>query len=280
MRFRRSMLAFLATAALVSSTLLFAGPAHAAAGAYLRLAHLSPDTPNVDVYVASVSTPDKWIMVPGVGYGVVSDYRLVEPGDYTISMRPAGAASSTAPLLSTTLSAKSGSAYTVAGLGFFAGVSLKILTDDLSLPDPGQARVRVVHASATAQKLDVGIVGGPVVATGVAFGEPTDYRTAPAGNWNMLVTPAGKTPVTLPCTLAANSVYTVLVVDKGGTLATELRTDAKAGASGPIPVGAIETGMGGTADTPVGVLALGTVVASAVLCGLVTSRIRRRESAI
>jgi len=38
--------------------------------AYLRLAHLSPDTPSVDVYVDSAADPSRSFVVPGVGYGV------------------------------------------------------------------------------------------------------------------------------------------------------------------------------------------------------------------
>ena len=60
--------------------------------AYLRLAHLSPDTPSVDVYVDSAADPSRSFVVPGVGYGVVSQYQPLPPDNYVISMRPAGAA--------------------------------------------------------------------------------------------------------------------------------------------------------------------------------------------
>ena len=58
---------------------------------YLRLAHLSPDTPKVDVYVASVADPARSFVVPGVGYGAVSPYQPLPAGSYVISMRGAGA---------------------------------------------------------------------------------------------------------------------------------------------------------------------------------------------
>jgi hypothetical protein len=73
--------------------------AHAAAPAegqpaYLRLAHLSPDTPTVDVYVDSAADPSRSFVVPGVGYGVVSQYQPLAPDSYVISMRAAGAPAS------------------------------------------------------------------------------------------------------------------------------------------------------------------------------------------
>ena len=83
--------------ALVGPAIGLAAPAVALAApadappAYLRLAHLSPDTPTVDVYVDSAADPSRSFVVPGVGYGAVSQYQPLPPDSYVISMRPAGA---------------------------------------------------------------------------------------------------------------------------------------------------------------------------------------------
>ncbi|MET1072503.1 MAG: DUF4397 domain-containing protein, partial [Umezawaea sp.] len=66
-------------------------PAQAAGGCYLRLAHLSPDTPSVDVTVTAFSRPDWSVTIKGVGYGALSDYQRIETGTYTVAMRPSGA---------------------------------------------------------------------------------------------------------------------------------------------------------------------------------------------
>ena len=58
--------ALLAGAALVLAVLLPATAA-AATGTYLRLAHLSPDTPNVDVTVTGFT--GRTYQLKGVGYG-------------------------------------------------------------------------------------------------------------------------------------------------------------------------------------------------------------------
>ena len=72
---RRVLILVAAVGAALGLVLAAAAPAMAADQAYLRLAHLSPDTPKVDVYVASVADPGNSIVVPGVGYGAVSPYR-------------------------------------------------------------------------------------------------------------------------------------------------------------------------------------------------------------
>ena len=74
---------------------LTASPAVAVASpSYVRLAHLSPDTPKVDVYVTSFTRPDWKLLLKGVGYGAVSPYQRVQPDRYAVSMRPAGAPAS------------------------------------------------------------------------------------------------------------------------------------------------------------------------------------------
>jgi hypothetical protein len=220
-------------------------PASAQDGGRLRLAHLSPDTPAVDVYVDSVSHSSDAVMLPSVGYGTVSDYRDVAPGTYTVSMRAAGAAASTPPVLSTIVDVQPGSAHTVAGLGPFAALGLRVLDDDLTLPPAGQARVRVIASASTAPALDVSLAG-MTAATSLPFGQASTYVLVPAGTTTLQVTPAGGTPAALPVDVGAGSVYTVLVLDRaGGGLQVQPKLDA--GGMSVVPVGGVETGAGGTA---------------------------------
>jgi hypothetical protein len=256
-------------------------PAGAQSGGLLRLAHLSPDTPSVDVYVDSVSMPADSVVLPAVGYGAVSEYREVAPGTYTVSMRAAGAARSTPPVLSTTIDVQPGSAHTVAGLGFFAAMGLTVLDDDLALPPTDRARVRVIAAAGTASTLDVSLAG-MAAAAGLPFGQASDYVLVPAGATTLEVTPAGGAPTALPLDVAAGSVYTVLVLDRaGGGLQVQPKLDA--GGMSVVPAGGVETGAGGTAAVPrdhgVAWAALG--IAAAALIGLLLSfpgRFPRRGS--
>ncbi len=248
-------------------------PAAAADGAFLRLAHLSPDTPEVDVYVVSVSDPADTIVLEGVGYGAVSEYQTVSGGTYTISMRPAGAAASTPPVISTTLNTSPGNAYTVAGVGVFDDLGLTVLDDDLTLPPAGQSRVRVVQASASEPELDISVDGGPTLGTDVAFATTTGYTTVPPGNWTLRVDGTAGLAATLPLTVEAGGVYSVLVLDdSSGGLTVVTRVDAAS--SGSVPVGSVETGAGGTAAHPAGSLSLLAGATMLVVAGTLAGRRR------
>jgi hypothetical protein len=267
------------TVLLAVAGLLLAGPAVAGAtqgDSYLRLAHLSPDTPNVDVYVASVSDPARSFVVPGVGYGAVSPYQPLPSGSYVISMRGAGAAPDSPAVISTSVDARPGGAYTVAGVGMSAELGLAVLSDKLETPAAGKASVRVINGAASAPAVDVGPANGPTWAGPVKFGTDTPYVDVPLGTWNLKVTsPDGGPELTTPCQLDANSTYTVLLVDRGGALKAELLTDSAG--SAVVPSGGVNAGFGGMADR-VGVdpAALAGVLIMVVAAGLVLAVWQRR----
>jgi Domain of unknown function (DUF4397) len=269
----------LGVAVLVSAlTVALGGAVPAAAeksGSYLRLAHLSPDTPRVDVYLTAFGRPKFHEEVKGVGYGDVSDYQTIQPGEYTIAMRPAGAASSTKPVISATLSAKAGRAYTVAGLGAFASLALKVLDDEISLPPGGQARMRVVNAAPHVGDLSIKREGTAVIER-AAFGSASTYVYVPAGSTTLTVAPVEANPTNMPVTLEAGGVYTVLVLEKNGALSAGVRQDARGAAV--VPHGAIETGLGDPASGDTG-LALVLFVAAAAAGGALVATTRRRRVA-
>ena len=234
--------------------------ANAVDGGLLRLAHLSPDTPSVDVYVDSVSTPTDKLVLHGVSYGTISDYQQVPSGTYTVAMRRSGAAANTPPVLSTTVQVGGQSARTVAGVGYFAKLGLEVLTDDLALPPAGQARLRVITAAATVRSLDVSLAAGAPVAGKLPFAHTSAYVDVPAGATTLKVAPDGAPGTALPVNLAPGSVYSVVVLDKkGGGL--DVRTVLDAASPGVMPVGGVETGAGGAAPAVGG---LGSMARAAV----------------
>src|SRR5271155_712537 len=102
---RLGRLAFLlASASVVLGMLGYATPAASASAStgtgWLRLAHLSPNTPPVDVYLYSFHNPNAMIVLHHVAYGTISGYETVAAGEYTVAMRGAGAVSSSPPVLS------------------------------------------------------------------------------------------------------------------------------------------------------------------------------------
>src|SRR3984957_863629 len=125
----------LAGFALAAGPLAAAAPASAADSVgWLRLAHLSPNTPAVDVYLYSFGKPSAQIVLHHVAYGTVSPFEQVPAGDYTVAMRAAGAKPSSKPVLSTAVDVAAGHAYTVAGLGPESGLRLQVLDDQLTTP--------------------------------------------------------------------------------------------------------------------------------------------------
>lgn len=246
-----------------------------ASGSYLRLAHLSPDTPKVDVTVTKFDDPDFSEELAGVGYGDVSQYQRIQPGSYTVAMRPAGADPSTDPVISTTLDAVDGRAYTVAGLGAFASLALRVLDDEISLPPPGQSRMRVVNAAPHAGDLSIERDGTAVIER-AAFGAASSYVYVPAGPTRLTVAPTGANPTDLPVTLEAGGVYTVLVLEHDGELSAAVRQDAMGAAV--VPDGAVETGLGGPGggDRGLTLVLLGTAAAAG---GALVLGVRRRRAA-
>jgi hypothetical protein len=276
-QFRRLGSAAAALAA-VAAIALFASPASAAdAAGYVRLAHLSPDTPAVDVYLKAQSSGAKQQVFPGVAYGVMSPYLRLPVGTYSVAMRPAGAKPSTEPVLTTQVNVENGGAYTVAGVGRYADLGLRVLKDDLKLPGPAESKVRIIQASIRAPVLDVGVSNGTTIADGVQFATTTEYRQVKPGMWTVKVQPSGGGKSTaLPCTLGAGNVYSLLVLDaQGGGLKTQLRIDAQR--QGAMPLGGVATGDGGTQpDGSRLPMALVFAAVAALLTGGAVVAIRRR----
>jgi len=271
-------LAGAAAAAALAALTLSATPASAAAGdGYVRLAHLSPDTPAVDVYLMSDSNKVKEQTFPGVAYGAMSNYLRLPAGTYSVAMRKAGAAASTKPVLTTQVTVETGAAYTVAGVGRYADLGLRVLKDDLKLPNADESKVRVIQASVKAPVLDVSGKSGATIADGVAFATTTAYKQVNPGKWTVLVQPSGGGKASeLPCTLGAGNVYSLLVLDdKNGGLKPELHIDAAR--QGAMPEGGVATGEGGSqpgSNLPMALLLAGL---AAALSGGIVVALRRRS---
>ncbi|TFV50491.1 class F sortase [Blastococcus sp. TF02A-35] len=212
----------------------------------LRIAHLSPDTPRVDVAVTPAAAPGQVLTDPGpvvapaLGYGAVGGYRELPPGGYAVSVRAAGGTG--APVLSARVDVAPGQARTVVVGGAFADLALSTVDDDLGAPPAGAARVRVLAATGSGP-VDVAVVGGPVLASGLAPGAAATPVDVPAGRYRVAATGARDEPA---LELQAGSVVTALVLD--GADGTVLRTVLDAAGPSVRPVGGVEAG--GRSRTP------------------------------
>ncbi|WP_250027181.1 DUF4397 domain-containing protein [Paractinoplanes maris] len=266
-----------ALTAALTMVALGATPAHAAAGdGYVRLAHLSPDTPAVDVYLKADSGGVEPQTFRAVAYGDMSRYLRLPTGTYQVAMRKAGAPATEKPVITTQVTVENKGAYTVAGVGRFADLGLRVIEDDLRLPDPGKSKVRIIQASVKAPVLDVAGKNGTTIADGVEFATTTAYREVKPGKWSVEVEPTGGGRTSeLPCTLGPGSVYSLVVLDdNAGGLKPELHVDAER--QGTVPLGSVATGVGGTSpSSPVTGIVL-TAVAAALLTGGLVVALRRR----
>ena len=237
------------TMLLAASALLFGIPAAAASAAsattgtgWIRLAHLSPNTPPVDVYLYSFGNSNAQIVLHHVAYGTVSPYEAVTAGDYSVAMRASGASPSSQPVLSASVTVKAGHAYTVAGLGPESGLRLQVLDDQLTTP-PGKSVIRVIQASLKQQAVKF-TCGGQTIVPKATFGSVSAYQAIPANTWTMQAIGSGDT-ATGRWAMAPGTVHTMVVLD--GTNGLEIVNLVDAAGAGQPPAGGVTTGFGGTA---------------------------------
>ena len=177
--------------------------------AQVRVAHLAPDAPNVDVYVNGDP------VLTDVPYTTVSDYLSLPAGTQQVTVYATG--DTTSPVIDTPVELAAGSTYTVAAVGLVADDSLtaQVYQDDFRSPGSGNAKVRVVHASPDAGPVDVVPRGGQALVSGLTFPEASPYAEVPAGTYTLDVNAAGtnKTALTVPdANLASGGVYSAFAV--------------------------------------------------------------------
>jgi hypothetical protein len=235
-------------ATLLAASALLAGPAAMSASAsarptgWIRMAHLSPDTPAMDVYLYSFGNPGARIVLHHIAYGTVSAYETVTAGDYSLAMRPAGASASSQPVVSGSATVKGGRAYTAAAVGPRTALRLRVIGDDLTTPH-GKALVRVLQASLKHRAVTVHW-DGKTVASRLPFASATSYQPVSPGTEKVSAS-AGSGDATSTVTLAAGTIHTLVVLD--GARGLEIANLEDAAGSTHAPTGGARTGYGGTA---------------------------------
>ena len=253
----RRAAAVVAVLALTLLGLVATAPGAAAdsgSGGWIRLAHFSPDTKSVDVTLTSLSSSKTWLKLDDVSYGEVSAYQRVPAGTYVAAMKPADDSSATA-MINQSVTVKDNYAYTVAAVGEKADLKGKVISDDLTPPKKGTAKVRLLQASNVAPSVDVAAVKGPALARDAAFGTTSGYAQIDPGVWTIKITPTDKAvkPTTTKVTAKPGSVSTVVVLDgKNGTVTATVLKDASGTAAMPKMKTGVETGEGGTATHVIG----------------------------
>jgi hypothetical protein len=220
----------------------------ATSNGWISIANWSETTSAVDGYVYSVGDSSPEYVAPDITYGTESIAYPVGAGHYTVKMLPAGAAPSTPPVLSASVTVQAGHSYTVAALNVQGqGRQAKVLTDSLVAP-AGKSLVRVVQASTNQNAVTFHCscakgAAGDIMSSG-STGAVSQYAPIPAGTWTMTATGASS-HYSMPVTLTPGTVHTELIYDTPSGIEIENLEDAAG--SGQPPSGGVGTGFGGTA---------------------------------
>ena len=178
--------------------------------ASVRVAHLSPNAPNVDVYV------DGSVVLEDVPFATVSDYLDVPAGEREVEITAAGDPDTS--VFSGPVAVEADADYTVAAAGELGDDADQpfeplVLTDDNSAPGGDTARVRVAHASPDAPAVDVTAEAGTTLFDGVPYGG-SGYTEVPAGDYTLQVrgdteSNDGDVVADTDVSVAGGQVYTV-----------------------------------------------------------------------
>jgi Domain of unknown function (DUF4397) len=217
------------------------------------VAHFSPDASYVDVYMVSLNRKQ---LFPNVFYKSVSGYWAVAAGPFTYEVRAAGAAPESEPVIQVKGDLAAGGSYTVAAVGRRDRLQGLLLRDDLAPAAPGKAKVRFLDAAYDLPAVDIAVAGGPVLASRLAFPEPTRYRQVDSGRYRVEVrragagsgAGAGARAVLARGTVAVKpGTVTSVAVLGGSGEPWELFAFGDAAGPSTAPAGGIRTGAGGTA---------------------------------
>ncbi|MEM6527744.1 MAG: DUF4397 domain-containing protein [Chloroflexota bacterium] len=156
------------TIALLALVLLIAGayPVMAQEGdAHLRVAHLSFDAGEVDVYI------DGEAALTGVPFGVISDWMLVPPATYSVAVAPAGTTIDDAVIGPVDLALEADGWFTVAAIGLAGDETLtaQVIEEDYSEITLGETRVTVFHAIPNAEPVSLIADEENVLIAGLAY---------------------------------------------------------------------------------------------------------------
>jgi hypothetical protein len=206
------MLKFVAAAFALSLALAACTPMVVVETANLRVAHLSPDAPNVDVWLDGKVVPE----LVNVPFKTVSGYLKIPVGKHDIAVYVTK--TTTGPVIDVKGIDLEKKSYTVGAIGLVSAIKAQVYTDDLTT-NTTKARVRVIHASPDAPSVDVGVKGEPpalAVVKGIKFPDATGYLELGAGVLPLEIRLAGTATIVKSFdtpALELGKVYTVFAVD-------------------------------------------------------------------
>ena len=177
----------------------------------------------MDMYLYPFGDPAHPTVLRDVGYGDVSAYMALGPGQYTVAMRGFDAPASSHPALVSSFMVNAKTAYTVAALGPDPGLRVEVLKDQTTIPR-GKTLVRVVQASLKEDRVTVSY-GSTLLTKQLTFSSVTPYTAVSPGVHAVEVTASGE-HTTMSLGLTADTVHTIVVLDGSSGLKADDLTDA------------------------------------------------------
>ncbi len=191
---------------LLASLLLLNAAAFGAS--QVRVAHLSPDAPAVDIHV------DGSAVLTAVPYAVFSPYLELPAGMHQLDVFVSG--TTTDPVISANLEFAEGASTTVAATGLLANGSFgPVVFEDMRESDPEMHWVRFIHSAGDAPPVDITLPDGTVVFGNVAFNQATDFLALEPGDYSLEVRVAGTDTIVkqfAPVMLEASTTLSVFAV--------------------------------------------------------------------
>lgn len=147
-----------------------------AMAANVRVAHLSPDAPAVDVLVNGKAA------FTNLSFGEFTEYADLPAGDYQIQVVAAG--TDGPAVIDTEVALPADGDFSIAAIDTLENITAAIFEDE-NLRIPGTTRVRFVHASPGTPAVDIAVTGGPILFPNVSFGESGGYIEVPGGTYDL-----------------------------------------------------------------------------------------------
>ncbi len=198
--------------------------------AQLRVIDASPDAGLIDAYQNSSA------LAYNLGFGTMTSYILMAPGDYTLAADKAGTRQT---LVAANQTLTAGKQYTQLIGGGLANLRQTILLDQSTPAPVGEIDLRVVNETTRAGAVDVYLVAGIglgasgsskslsalPLAVNLRAGGDTGYITVPNGSYAVDVVAAGTPLISSTVTLlsgsqveyASGAVRTIVLIGRQGT---------------------------------------------------------------
>lgn len=189
--------------------------------ANLRVLHLSPDAPPVDIFLNQAAMP----AVSNLAFQSGTQYLPVAPASYRVDISANGSSANQSVLNVPSLTLEGDRSYTAVAYGPLASARVLALVDDASGLSSGNIRVRAVHTASAVGQVDIWNIpssGAPApLYTDVDYGVAGGAMDLPAGAYTVgfdLDNDANPDAVFALPALPAGTVANVFAVSEGSTV--------------------------------------------------------------